>query len=124
MKAWAGAVALTGMLGCGAALADGNALIKECAAAVKSMDDAAAKPAVGNWQLGHCSGIIEGVMRTMVILNNNLTADFKVCFPEGGITNGQALRIVDKYLHDNPAKLNEDATFLTMLAFYHAYPCK
>lgn len=124
MKAWIGAIALVGMLASWTALADGNVFIKECSATVRSLDEPAVKPSVSDWQLGHCSGVVEGVMNTMAVLNNNLPVNYKVCLPNGGITNGQALRIVDKFLHDNPAKLNEDAPFLTMLALYNAYPCK
>ena len=47
----------------------------------------------------------------------------KACFPEKGIDNGQATRVVVKYLKNNPALLHEDEVLLIILAFLEAYPC-
>ncbi|MNC75341.1 hypothetical protein D3C75_1268560 [compost metagenome] len=60
----------------------------------------------------------------MVILNSALQKESRTCWPKDGISNQQAVRIVVKYLNDNPAKLNKDQTFLTMMALREAYPCK
>lgn len=60
----------------------------------------------------------------MVILNSALPDNIKVCFPKNGIDNGQTVRIVDKFLHDNPAMLDQPDTFLVMVALKQAYPCK
>ncbi len=46
-----------------------------------------------------------------------------VCFPEKGIKNDQGVRVVIKYLKDNPAKLHENEILLIMLAYANAYPC-
>lgn len=75
-------------------------------------------------QAGSCLGMVEGVRNTMLILNSSLPEKMKICLPPTGIKNGQAVRVVVKYLNDNPEKLNEDSTLLTMLAIAHAYPCK
>jgi hypothetical protein len=124
MKAWLGFVAAVGMLGSGAALAtDGNTLLKNCQAVVRLMDNEQVSN-TNSMEVGHCFGMVEGVRGTLFIYEESIPKNLRVCLPEGGINNGQAARIISKYLHDNPASLNEDATLLAILAFKTAYPCK
>lgn len=119
----AAAVALVGVLGCGTATADGNKLLQQCQQAVRAMDNPTI-PATDLLGLGRCMGMVEGVRNTMVIFKTALPDNLQACFPKQGINNGQATRILDKFLHDNPAMLDQDETFLTILAFKEAYPCK
>lgn len=123
MKAWFGVAVLVGAFVSGSAEADGNTLLQQCQQAVRAMDDPAAQQSdvLG---IGRCVGMVEGVRNTMQIYMSALPDNFKVCFPKRGINNGQAMRIVDKFLHDNPEILEQNDTFLTMLAFKTAYPCK
>ena len=46
------------------------------------------------------------------------------CTPEQGVTNGEAARIVLKYLKDNPQKLDQNEVELAIQAFREAFPCK
>ncbi len=119
------AVALVGMLGSGgtAMASDGNGLLTQCQALVRMMDNQQLSQ-IASMEVGQCLGMVEGVRGVLLIYEQNVPKNLRVCFPEGGINNGQAARIVTKYLHDNPAELNEDATLLTILAFKTAYPCK
>lgn len=48
----------------------------------------------------------------------------RTCFPESGIGEGQAIRIVLKYLYEHPADLHQDQTFLAFMALRDAYRCK
>jgi hypothetical protein len=124
MKTWVGAVALVGMLlSCMAQATDGNVLLKNCQAVVRLMDKEQVSSA-DSMDVGQCFGMVEGVRGVLFIYEKSIPKNLRVCLPEGGINNGQAARIVSKYLHDNPAQLNEDATLLTILAFKTAYPCK
>lgn len=123
MKAWIGAVALVGALASGAVLADGNKLLEQCQQAVRAMDKVTT-PSIDLLGVGRCMGMVEGVRNTMVIFKSALPDNLKVCFPKQGIDNGQAARILEKFLHDNPAMLDQNETFLTIVAFKQAYPCE
>ncbi|CAN2967078.1 hypothetical protein METHPM2_110017 [Pseudomonas sp. PM2] len=81
-------------------------------------------PSIDLLGVGRCIGMVEGVRNTMVIFKSALPDNLKVCFPKQGINNGQATRILEKFLHDNPAMLDQDETFLTIMAFKQAYPCE
>lgn len=121
----AAAAALVGMLASGVAMAsDGNDLLKSCKALLAATAKNPEPMNVGDFAQGACLGIIEGVRTTMVVLNGNLSPELRTCFPPKGIINEQAIRIVVKYLEDNPAKLNEDRAVLTATAYNQAYPCK
>lgn len=118
----AAAVALVGTMSSGGAMADGNLLLDHCQQVMRAMDKTTA-PADEPLFVGRCLGMVEGVRNTLVILNSALPEKIKVCFPKKGIDNGQAVRIVDKFLRENPAMLDQPDTFLVMMAFRQAYPC-
>jgi hypothetical protein len=103
---------------------DGNDLQRNCKAAIQGMSSNEAPPLAMIMGMGQCLGLIEGVRNSMLILNDNLPKNYQLCVPKEGVTNMQALVIVDKFLHDNPAMLNLDQTGLVMLAYKKAYPCK
>lgn len=123
MKAGIAAVfALVAALGCGQAMADGNDLLRRCQVSVKAMD-----AGVGvNYDVGMCFGMVQGVSESILVLNNSLPKDLKFCIPTGenGISHGQSVRIVTKFLQDNPKLLNEHDALLIMMAYKQAYPCK
>ncbi|WP_454839790.1 Rap1a/Tai family immunity protein [Pseudomonas hormoni] len=121
MKAWIGAVALLGFMVSSYAMADGNELLENCQASIRSMDHISNNDPYGN---GQCFGITEGVLNTMVALNPQLPEESRICLPDDGIKGGQAVRVVYKYLQDNPAMLHLEGTTLVCLAFRRAYPCK
>ncbi|WP_141251695.1 Rap1a/Tai family immunity protein [Pseudomonas syringae] len=122
MKVLATGIALAGLMVSGTALADGNDLLTQCQVAVKNMDARAG----GNYDTGVCLGIIQGVTESIFILNDSLPKDLKFCVPSGteGISHGQSVRIVTKFLRDNPALLHEHSSLLVMMAYKQAYPCK
>lgn len=43
--------------------------------------------------------------------------------PPARATNGQYLRVVIKYLNDNPAQLNRQFADLVWTALFNAWPC-
>ncbi len=99
--------------------ADGNELLKQCIAAEKFIDT---QEVQNEFDIGVCIGLTQGVRNTMQFMRND--GSIKVCLPENGINNGQAIRILVSYLKKNPASLHENRVVLTMLAFIDAYPCK
>lgn len=100
----------------GSAKASGNDLLRECGEFEK-YTNGVQEPDL--FLLGSCLGMVEGVRTTMYFLDSNDV----VCFPEGGITNGQAASIVLAFLRDNPAHLHLNKVVLTMFAFRNAYAC-
>jgi Rap1a immunity proteins len=62
---------------------------------------------------GYCMGIVEalGYRNAMI------------CAPKGA-TNEQAIRVVVKYIDDQPARLNENFKVLALEALQAAWPCK
>ncbi|MGF6199793.1 Rap1a/Tai family immunity protein [Pseudomonas laurylsulfatiphila] len=125
MKALLMAVALVGLLGSGAAMAadqrfDGNELLGQCQQYIKAMDG---ERSYNHIDAGLCGGFVPGVASTVSFLKNDLKKDAKFCTPIGA-TNGQLVRIVVKYLSDNPKLLDMDRTRLVWYAFVDAYPCK
>lgn len=120
----AAAVALAGVLLSGGAQAsDGNDLLHNCQLAVRLMDGDKMPPD-DILDSGKCFGMVEGVQGTLMNYERQIPQNLRGCFPDGGIKNAQAVRVVSKYLHENPAKLNIDASTLTILAYIDAFPCK
>jgi len=127
MKAWMGVVALVGAMTSSVTMAateDGNTLLSSCKPILNLMNNEATRIIGSEAAAGECLGLTEGVRNTMMQLNSSLQPEMRTCFPTTGIQNGQAIRIVVKYLENNPEKLNQDKTLLTMLAYSQAYPCR
>jgi hypothetical protein len=113
------------MLGGGAAMAaeakfDGNELLMQCQHFIKLIDDEKGFSPV---YAGACGGFVQGVDSTVFFYGEDLEKDAKFCTPKNA-TNAQLVRIVVKYLKDNPKLLNKDKTTLVWLALKDAYPCK
>ena len=68
--------------------------------------------------MGYHRGVIEarGIWETV--------SKFKtICLPDG-VTDDQTIRVVVKYLNENPANLHTTAAALVMVALKEAFPCK
>jgi len=115
--------ALAGWNAAAASKNDGNSLLSNCNATIRIMDGEKFSAETNEIGIGQCFGLVEGVRNTLVYLNDSLGSNLRVCWPDKGIPNGQAVRVVVKYLNDHPAELNLDQTLLTMLAYKTAYPC-
>lgn len=121
MKAWTGAAALAGIMASGSAMAaNGNDLLKACQNTVKFDDTGVLDDGV---RTGFCLGVMDTAISLMVYLNTGFKPEYHVCLPEG-ITNAQAARIIVKYLKENPAKLDQGSSSLTVFALRDSYPCK
>lgn len=118
MKAWIGAVALLVAMECDQSMAaDGNQLLLQCQTLIRSMEGQG-PTTYGN---GHCLGVVQGVTDMLVIYQDKLPNKF--CVPSD-IPYGQGVRIVVKYLQDNPKLLNNQDTVLVLAAYADAYGCK
>jgi hypothetical protein len=81
---------------------DGNELIGRCTDKYDSFNS------------GYCRGLVIGIEYT--------AGSDTVCTPYG-VTNGQLIRIVLKYLKDHPELLHRDDTSLIHEALQKAFPC-
>jgi len=91
---------------------DGNDLLPRCQQAVEAIDKATWKNANESFNAGFCLGLVQGV--------SYASAD--VCTGEG-VTFSQMERVVDKFLQDNPKKLNLNQSTLVEMALSKAFPC-
>lgn len=69
-----------------------------------------------------CMSYLRG-MRDATTILNSLTGTQQMCVPET-VTTSQLVRVVVKYLRDNPEKLHEHMGGRAFLAMVVAYPCK
>lgn len=125
MKIGLKAVALAALLGSGAAMAaesrfDGNELLQQCQSYIKLVDG---EKTNDFFSAGVCAGFIQGVSSTVYFYSEEVKKDLRFCKPDG-VTNAQLVRIVVKYLKDNPKDLNEGRMTLAWTALMIAYPCK
>ncbi|VVQ37932.1 hypothetical protein PS943_05512 [Pseudomonas fluorescens] len=133
MKAWMAAALIGAMTTSGVtplALAapqpgTGHELYQNCKESITASGRNTIPSGTDMLSVGLCLGLIEGVKKTIAILQTGMSArETQVCWPESGLTNGQGALIAINYLDRNPARLNEDQTTVVILAFKDAFPCK
>ncbi len=93
-----------------AAARSGNDFIKGCHGAIEK-DRASANDA---FEQGVCMGSVATLIQ--------LSQSINVCVPRG-VTNYQAIRVVTKFLDDNPERLNEEFVGLAIDAMRKGWPC-
>ena len=98
----------------------GSTLLRQCQAAAKLADG-------GNYTTQQaidgtfCRGYVAGAVDQMVGLSLHTATVY--CIPSNA-DNDQSVRVVLKYLNDNPATLNYPAGALVAKAIIAAFPCK
>ena len=106
-----------------AAASDGNALLRQCTEAIKIMEGIADPDSIDFGQAGRCMGEVDGFAGASAFYEKRPGAPRAICFPEDGITIGQSVRVVEKYLREHPQELHESSTVLLFGAFLSSYPC-
>jgi hypothetical protein len=106
----------------------GSYLLPLCQSAVSIANDNKSGPVRPNDVQEHlnasfCSGYVEGVVDTMTGFAALPGSAATYCFPANA-DNNQLVRIVAKYLNDNPARLNEPAGLLVFKSMVDAFPCR
>ena len=86
---------------------NGNQLVSDCRQNETSL------------QSVFCYGYIVGVFDKQ---SWDTTSDLRSCPPEG-VTAGQTVAIVKKFLEENPENLHYDAASLVTFALAQAFPC-
>lgn len=104
---------------------DGNGLLTRCEAAIRLAEhpkDGDAES--GAYCLGYVNGILAMATDTTVTLVNSDHRTSLPCAPAEGLTTGQAVRVVLKYLNSHPETLHKPAKSLVVFALREAFPCK
>ena len=106
---------------------DGNALARECGAAINQADGGPVDPESDEMErgsdMGQCLGLVNGVWHTHMIMVDDFGSSEAFCATET-VSAGRMARIVDAYLKDNPAELTMWDTVLILRAFVDAFPCR
>ncbi|MCY4600909.1 MAG: Rap1a/Tai family immunity protein [Acidobacteria bacterium] len=105
---------------------DGNALARECGAAINQADGGPVDPEREEMErgsdMGQCLGLVTGVWHTHMIMVDDFGGREAFCATEQ-VSAGRMARIVDAYLQTHPAELDSWDTVLIMRAFVDAFPC-
>jgi len=73
---------------------------------------------------GYCVGLVQGIKETSRVYKATGRSDAPLmCLPQAGLQNGQAVRVVVRYLNDHPQNLHDDETLLATAALRDAFPC-
>lgn len=65
--------------------------------------------------MGYCMGVVEAAAL--------LLDQYRFCIPATGVTNAQLIRVVVRYIEDNPQKQHHKLAVLASHAFERAFPC-
>jgi hypothetical protein len=104
---------------------DGNHLLDYCTAAVQFMDsgrfDNDRQASQNLWCTGYVTGVMQGLDLARKLSDKK---DQKIYPCLAGIASKQAIRVIVKYLRENPEKLQERGVTLSLAALQRAFPCK
>jgi hypothetical protein len=96
------------------AIDSGDAMLPFCKKAIIGQSSGPVPPEA--WL---CLGKIDSLRRIRTVLKE----EFASCAPDS-VTNDQALRVVVKYLEENPKFLHQHFDLLALIAMQDAWPCK
>ena len=105
---------------------DGNDLLQKCNNVIKIYEDGVEESETTENMLAgasFCSGMMQGMTNTIIFLDTFQVTQSIVCLPENGISNGQAAKVVIKYLNEHPEQLHVADSGLAFLALMDAFPC-
>jgi hypothetical protein len=108
----------------------GNELLQDCKQAMRAIEGDTTLTDLEFVDASHCTGYILGVVDGYAVTEASEKARIHfssslICFPKtGSIPTPQLVRIVVKYLRDNPTHLGEPGASLVLLAMQEAFPCK
>lgn len=99
--------------------ANGNDLLNKCNDAIQAFDYNIVK---SEHNIAACALYIEGVADTIRAFDTDQKV-LKVCWPKTPLSTAQLVRIVTKYLKENPQNLHVEKSFLVMHSLSLAFPC-
>lgn len=99
---------------------DSRSLFQACCAAVKQADGEKIS-AQEESDAGFCGGYLIGLNEGLRIAVERTKVNY--CLP-GGLTGEQMVRVIEKYLRENPQELHKPMRTNAIAAFAKAFPCK
>ena len=108
----------------------GNVLLHDCKPAMRAIDGDTKLTELEFVDASHCTGYILGVVDGYAVTEAAEKARIHfssslICFPKTGfMPTPQVVRIVVKFLRENPKRLSEPAALLVLQAEQEAFPCK
>jgi len=106
-----------------AASPDGASLLRACNASNKQEDGIEVSDEEAAYALW-CSGYVAGYLDGFQISSSTKGAGEKLCLPNAGITNDQAIRVITRWLKDHPETLHQSGRVEILRALASAFPCK
>src|SRR5574341_51388 len=130
-------VGFSGTLYSAEQVATGKDVLRDCSLALEMAQDGYMKDVLSKGKplpskaqqdraaqcLNYVVGFKDALYVSQIFQEKNGSVPF-TCLPQNNLNNGQALRIVIKYLQDNPQLLDRPQAAVVFNAFYYAYPCK
>jgi len=104
----------------------GNDLLRKCNNVIKIYEDGVEESEITKIMFAEasfCNGMMQGITNTIIFLDAFQVNQSLVCLPENGISNGQAAKVVIKYLKEHPEQLHVADSGLAFLALMDAFPC-
>lgn len=98
----------------------GNAFVREWSVVDKPAEQISESDL---YDISHCYGYILGISDGMTIVGVWSNNPEIFCRPSPGIEVQQQLRILLKYIHDNPAEAHLPTALLYLKAMKGAFPC-
>ena len=106
---------------------DGSSLLTKCSLAVRVFDGeklSSVDATEGTFCVDYISGIHDTDFMVQMLEEHEKITLMKHACPPSNASTAQAVRIVVKYLHDNPERLHMPASVLVTDAIRSAFPCK
>ena len=76
-----------------------------------------------NFDNGYCLGSISAISDMHMIITRIRNVKPLFCFPEE-VTNEQTIKVINKYMEDNPQDLHQEFNALAIVAIKKAFPCE
>ena len=106
--------------------ADGNQLLKLCAAAERTADGVK-QSVLDDVDAIRCMSYLNGITDLNMMYQAGLNRpkpQTLFCLPDTNIKNAQAVHIVVKFLRAHPEQLHQSDIFLVAVALAEAFPCQ
>ncbi|WP_368671159.1 Rap1a/Tai family immunity protein [Cupriavidus sp. IK-TO18] len=100
----------------------GGDLLRACGATVKQQDGigiSATESAEAIWCIGYISGLLDAIG----LAPPKVQGKQALCLPPNGINNEQAIRLIVKWLRENPEGLHQSGRMEAVIALSKAFPC-
>src|SRR5262249_2989702 len=96
-------------------------LHQDCKELLREWDAPNGRPTMNG---GRCIGYISGIMDMNGYLRALKLVQKPLFCPPQEITNSQAVRVLVKFIEDNPERMHHEGPVVAVIAFSRAFPCQ